>query len=242
MEVLEMQNENVFLATVPSYVLGIVIPIVAILFFACGVGLGIYLINKKLKTAGRSAEKIIEDANKKAEETRKEKILESKQEIHQLKQEANREINDRKKAIQEMENKVNQRELRLDNRSSNLDRREETLNTKERKIDDQKAEIDKLYNQADEIVQEQEKKLVEISGLNQEKAREIILNRVEEDMTKEISLYIKEQEETAKAEVKRKAQCLLANAIQQYSNEMINEKTVSVVALPNDEMKGRIIN
>ena len=242
-----MQFLSVFLA-VPTVVFVICLIAGVILSLFVGFIVANFLIKRKLNKAGMTAEKIIEDANQKAEEIHKEKLSECKEEVLQIKDEANREINDRKKAVQEMENKVNQREDRLDKREEGLnakeqkiDAKERTIDDKERKIDDRKAEIEKLYNRADEIVQEQEKKLVEISELNKEKAREIVLNRVEEDMSKEIAVYIKDQEEKAKEEVKRKSQCLLANAIQQYANDAINEKTVSVVALPNDEMKGRII-
>ncbi len=196
---------------------------------------------EKLANAERTAESIINDANKTAEENRKTTIIETKKEIYQLKQEADKEIKDRKRSVQDLENKVNQRESRLDNRSSNLDKREDNLIAKERKVDELKAQVDQQYAKAEGIVKEQENKLIEISGLNQEKAREIILARVEEDMAMEIAIYARDQEEKAKTEAKKKAQVILANAIQQYSNDAIQEKTVSVVALPNDEMKGRII-
>jgi len=215
--------------------------IASILLLGLGSVVGYFYVQNKLKKAGNSAKKIIEEAKKNAEEYRKQTLLECKQEIYRLKQENDKDIKERKKEVQELENKVSQRELRLDNRSSNLDRREEMLNQKERKIDDRKLEIEKQYSKVEEIIQEQENKLIEISGIGIEKAREIILSRVEEEMTMEIASYIKDQEEKAKNESTRIAQSLLANAIQQYANETVNEKTVSVVSLPNDEMKGRII-
>ena len=218
----------------------VVIPIVvAVVFSGIGIFVGKFIVENKLKKANISAEKIIEDAKVLAEKNKKDKISESKREIHQLKQEADNEIRERKRAVQELENKINQRELRLDNRSDSLDKREDLLQTKEKKLDDRKADIEKQYSKADAIVQEQEKKLVEIANLSQEKARQIILDRVENDMSMEIASYIMEEEEKAKTEVARKAKGL--NAIQQYSNETVYETTVSVVALPNDEMKGRII-
>lgn len=223
-------------------VLEIVIYAVAsILLLGLGVGIGLYILNKNLKKAGKTAAKLIEEAKKTAEENRKQVLLDTKQEIYRLKQETEKDIKERKKEVQDLENKISQREVRLDNRSANLDKREETLNQKERLIDERKLEIEKQYSKVEGLIQEQEKKLIEISNISVEKAREIILSRIEEEMTLEIASFIKEQEEKAKNEVTRKAQCLLANAIQQYANETVNEKTVSVVALPNDEMKGRII-
>lgn len=213
----------------------------SILLLGLGAGVGFYLVHEKLKKAGRSAVKIIEEAKKTAEENRKAALLDSKQEIYRLKQEADKDIKERKREAQEVENKLTQREVRLDNRSANLDRREEGLNQKERKIDERKQDIEEQYSKVEDLIKEQEKKLIEISGIGQEKAREIILSRIEEDMAMEIASFIKDQEEKAKNEASRKAKSLLANAIQQYANETVNEKTVSVVSLPNDEMKGRII-
>ncbi len=212
-----------------------------LLLLALGVGIGYLIIYIRLKNAGKSASKFLEEAKKQAEENRKNQLLEAKQEIYRLKQEADKEVKTRKKEAQDLENKLLQREVRLDNRSANLDKREESLIQKERNIDERKNEIEKQYSKAEEIVQEQEKKLIEISGITQEKARDIILARVEESMALEIASYIKEEEQKAKNEVARRAQSLLANAIQQYANETVNEKTVSTVTLPNDEMKGRII-
>lgn len=215
--------------------------VASILLLGLGALGGYLFVHKQLKKAEISATKIIEDAKKVAEENRKAALLDSKQEIYRLKQEAENAIKERKKEAQELENKLTQREVRLDNRSANLDKREENLNQKERKIDDRKVDVEKQYSKVEELIKEQEKKLIEISGMGQDEARTIILSRVEEDMALEIASYIKDQEEKAKNEAGRKAQSLLANAIQQYANETVNEKTVSVVALPNDEMKGRII-
>ena len=136
------------------------------------------IIDKELSDANISAEKIIEEAKEQAEKTKNEKISESKREIQQLKHEADNEIRERKRAVQDAENKINQRESRLDNRSASLDKREDSLTLKEHKIDERKAEIEEQYNKAESIVHEQEKKLMEISNLSQEKARTIILERV----------------------------------------------------------------
>ncbi|MDD3191341.1 MAG: ribonuclease Y [Bacilli bacterium] len=215
--------------------------IASIMLLGLGAGVGFYLVQQKMKKAGKTAAKIIEEAKKNAEDTRKTSLLDSKQEIYRLKQDAEKEIKERKKEAQDLENKLTQREVRLDNRNANLDKREESLINKERKIDDRKLEIEKEYSKVEEIIQEQEKKLIEISGIGKEKAREIILSRIEEDMAMEIAAFIRDEEDKAKNEANRKAQSLLAYAIQQYANETVNEKTVSVIALPNDEMKGRII-
>jgi len=226
--------------------------IAPILCISLGTGIGIILFRNYYNKTKKTANKIIEDAKKLAEENRRKEVLETKQETHllkqeaekeirQLKQDADKEIKERKKSASDLEQKLLQREERLDNRSNNLDKREETLNQKEHKIDQLKADVEKQYSKAEELIEEQNKKLIEISKLNVDEAKKLILERVEEDMSLEIAVIIKEAEEKAKKESARKAQTLLANAIQQYANEAVSEKTVSVVPLPNDEMKGRII-
>ncbi|HHZ18746.1 MAG TPA: ribonuclease Y [Acholeplasmataceae bacterium] len=226
--------------------------IASILLICAGFGIGYYAFHKKYEKAGKSAQKIIEEAKKAADENRKNMLVETKQEIYRLKQEsekevrnlrneAEREIKDRRRMVDELERKLAQREERLDARSANLDKREEVLNLKEQKNDERKLMLDAQYSKVEELIEEQSKKLLEISGLDIEEARRIILQRVEDEMANEIALLIKDAEERAKTEVSRKAQSLLANAIQQYASETVSEKTISVVPLPNDEMKGRII-
>ncbi len=238
-----------FLAGVTDFLIPILVGIVCL---ALGIGAGIFIIISINKKKGIDAEKIIEEAKKTAEENRKKTVIETKQELYKLKQDsekeikqakadADHEIKERKKSVTELEQKLSQREERLDNRSTNLDKREEGLNAKEQKIDQKKSELDKQFAKVDELIAEQNQKLIEISGLKVEEAKKIILVRIEEEMSQEIAGVIKEAEEKAKAESAKKAQVLLANAIQQYSNEAVGEKTVSTVALPNDEMKGRII-
>ena len=112
-----------------------------------------------------------------------------------MKSEADKEIKERRRNVSDLENKINQREQRLDNRSSNLDKREDNLIVKERKIDEMKNQIDQQYAKAEKTVKEQEEKLIQISGMSQEKAREIIMERVEEDMAMEIAGYQMDQEE-----------------------------------------------
>lgn len=213
----------------------------SMLLIGLGVVAGYFLFKVMYKRAGKTAQKIIEEAKKAAEENRKAIILETKQELYNLRQETEREIREKKKEAAEFENRLLQREERLENRNISLDRREEALNQKERLLDERKAELENLYSKVEDLKAEQERKLVEISGLSVEEAKAIIMDRIEQEMSMEIAAYIKDEEEKAKTEVKRRVQCLLANAMQQYASDIVNEKTVSVVALPNDEMKGRII-
>ncbi len=237
-----------FLLEVEIFVL--ILGLIVCLFI--GFSVGFFVIKMIFKKSNKDANKIIEDAKKTAEDNRKKVVLETKQEIYNLKQEsekelkqmkieAEREVKERKKSANELEQKLSQREERLDNRSNNLDKREEGLNLKEQKVESFKLQLEKQQIKVNELIEEQNKKLIEISGLKVEEAKGIILNRIEEEMESEIATIIKESEDKAKAESSKKAQLLLANAIQQYANDVVGEKTVSVVPLPNDEMKGRII-
>lgn len=241
-------NNLVFLAGNNVWLI-IILSLVAL---AIGVVGGFFVLRYLFKKSGKDANKIIEDAKKAAEEKRRNIVIEAQQEafklkqntdkeIKALKQETDREIKEKRKSVNDLEQKILQREERLDNRSNNLDKREEGLNVKEQKIDQVKADLDKQFAKANELIDEQNKKLIEISGLKVEDAKKIILERIENEMADEVAVVIKEAEDKAKVECNKKAQMLLANAIQQYASDAVSEKTVSVVPLPNDEMKGRII-
>lgn len=224
-----------------------------VLGFVCCLAVGTvggFFLGQKLKAkkdeksfmSGKAAaDKLIENAEAECDRIKKESLAETKQEIFVLKQECDKDIRERKANVVELEAKINQREDSLDRRSSNLDRREEILNLKETKLDEKKIELEQLNNKAEEILVEQERKLAEISGLSKEEASKIILERVKEELSVEIATYIKDEEEKAKLEVRNKAKNILAVAIQKYAGETVSESTVSVVSIPADEMKGRII-
>ena len=224
--------------------------LLVLLIISLGAGVGAYfyalskgkaLIEKKYNDLGKTAENIIETAKKEGEKRQKDMIYEAKKEIAALKAEYEKEVASKNKSLQELEKKLEQREERIDTRSVSLEKREDALVVKENKIEQQKIALEQRSNKIEELIEQQEKKLFEISGLTQSEAKEIVMKKTEEELSQEIAVYIKEEEEKAKAECAKKSQTILANAIQQYANETIQERTVSVVALPNDEMKGRII-
>jgi len=223
--------------------LDLLMPILLGLFIGSILGIAIKSIidARNVKNAKIEAQKILENAEKENERRRRESVIETKQDIHALKQEADKDIKSRSKIISETENRLGKREERLDNRSSNLDRRESVLDKKESHLDDKRLELDKKNSKMDELLVEEERKLVEISQTTTDEAKALIMDRVEHEIGLEITAYIKEQEAEAKLIVDKKARTLLANSIMQYANDATTEKTVSVVALPNDEMKGRII-
>lgn len=222
------------------------IAIILFVVFLCGGVAAGYFIRvkiheKSLKKAKEEAELIVSTAKTQAEANRKEQIAETKAEIQNLKREAEADIKERKSVVFQLENKLTQREESLDRRSLNLDNREESLNMKEAKIDDRKLELDNMYAKAEELVTMQQDKLAEIASLSVNEAREIIMNDVRNQMSLEVAQYIKDEEEKAKLEVTNRAKDILALAIQKYASETSSEKTVSVVSLPSEEMKGRLI-
>ena len=221
--------------------LGVGAVLAGFFMFQRGKDLGKDQVEQKYIQLGKDANKIIEDAKNEGESKKKELIAEGKAEVASLKKDFEHEMREKKNEIQEEAKKLERRENSLDSRSANLDKRENNLEQKENKLEQRILDIEKRSDKIEELITEQEKKLMEISGYTQEEARAIVMQKLEEEMHLEMANYVKEEVEKAKYEANRKSQVILANAIQQYANETIQEKTVSVVALPNDEMKGRII-
>ena len=206
-----------------------------------GVFLGMFIGERGINKAREKANRLIEEAEKQAEKNKKQTLLETKKDIHNLKLEADKQIKERKGELSQVENKLMQREQSLDRRSSNLDKRESNLDKKEETIERRKQSLDDKNIRLDKLIEEQNEKLLEISRYTVEQARDLIFKRVEDEMAHEIAAYIKEQEEEAKLTVDKTAKHLLGQAIQKYAQDVTSERTVSVVSLPNDEMKGRII-
>lgn len=223
----------------------LVIVAVGLLMLVVGLFVGYFFRvkqhDKSLSQARQEVEKIISDGKEQAEKQKRDALVEAKDEIFSLKKDAEVEIKNRKNEVLEQQNKLTQREEILDRRSLNLDKREETLDVKEAKLDDKKAELEQLNIKVEDLLAEQERKLEEIASLTKDDAKNIIMTQVKDSMSQEIAMYIKEEEEKAKDEVQNRAKNILALACQKYASETSSEKTVSVVSLPADEMKGRII-
>ena len=218
-----------------SILLGLIIGIIVGYFFRVKQREG------SLRKTEEECKNLVENAKKEGDKAKKEMVLEAKQEVFSLKKDAEKEIKTRKTEVVELEQKLNQREEQINKRVSNLDKREELLNSKETKLDEKKNEIEEQKSKIDEVLKKQEAKLIEISNVSVEDAKEMIMSKVREDMSNEIALYIRDEEEKAKMNVESKAKNMLALAIQKYASDTTSEKTVSVVGLPSDEMKGRII-
>ena len=195
----------------------------------------------KIAGAQNAAEQIVEEAKHDAENLKKEALLEAKDEIHRLRSEAEQEIRDRRNELQKQENRLLQKEENLDRKDETLDKRESLLEKRDDSLNKRQQHIEEMESKVDEIVRTQQAELERISGLTREEARTIILERVEHELSHDIAVMIKESENRAKEESDKKAKSILSLAIQRCAADHVSETTVSVVNLPNDEMKGRII-
>ena len=190
--------------------------------------------DEKIGSAEDRARAIIDEAVKSAETKKREALLEVKEESIKTKNELDKEIKDRRSEIQRNERRVEQKEVNLDKKLEAIERREQSFAAKEEEIKRQKAEVAKLN---EERIQELER----ISGLTSEQAKEYLLKTVEEDVKLDTAKLVKEMEHQAKEEAGKKAKEYVVNAIQKCAADHVAETTISVVQLPNDEMKGRII-
>ena len=193
------------------------------------------------KSEEHKASNMIEKAKKEADKAKRDALLEAKEETYKLKLETEKEIKEKKNEIKQQEERLLQREEGIAKRDGLLQKREENLDEKENNIIKKQKDIQKLEEKAENIIKEQIEKLEKISGFSKKQAKQEIMKQVEISMAEEISVYIKEKEAEAKLEVDKKAKSLLVESMEKYASDVTNEQTVSVVTLPNDDMKGRII-
>ncbi|HJG97182.1 MAG TPA: ribonuclease Y [Romboutsia timonensis] len=216
-----------------------VIDIISILL---GIAVGIiagYFVRKniyesKIGQANSEADRIIKQAEDDSKRIHKEKLLEAQEEIHKLRTESERENKERRSDLQKFERRVIQKEEILDKKLHNLEQKETSLGDKLKNVARKEEEIEAIKAQ-------QLEKLESISGITSDKAKEIILTNAERDVRREMSIMIKEIESQAKEEAEKKSREIIGYAIQKCAADHVAETTVTVVNLPNDEMKGRII-
>lgn len=211
-----------------------IVLVVGAAFFGIGYWVRKSIAEAKISSAEKAAEQILENARKEADALKKETILEAKDEVHKLRAEAEKETRERRNELQRQERRLQQKEESLDRKLEALERKEEQLANKEKRIEETQEQIDALYRQQ---VQELER----ISNLTSEEARQIILSNVEKEIRHETAQMIKDIEQQAREEAEKKAKNIISLAIQRCAADHVAETTVSVVALPNEEMKGRII-
>ena len=215
--------------------------LLVILGFAFGI-VGVITFNYiNMKKDTKKAESIIDMAKKEADKIKRDSLFEAKEEMHKLKLETDKEIKEKKSEIKESEERLLQRENNMDRRDQTLQNRELSLEERENNLLNKQKEIQEEKDKMEEIKKQQLDELERISKFTKEQAHDEIMKIVEENMGREISAYIKEKESEAKLEVDGKAKEMLVSAMQKYAADVTNEQTVSVITLPNDEMKGRII-
>ena len=206
----------------------------AAIFIPVGIMVRKKSAESKIKSAESEANRILSNARKEAENARKEEILKAKEEVLQSKNELDKEIKERRGEVQQQEKRLFQREEALERRSDNFERKEKEL---ERNIQD----LDKKKKSLDEMYDKQLTELQRIAGLSREEAKKILLEQLDRTLSDEKAALIKAAEQATKETANKKAKELIGYAIQKCAADHTSETTVSVVALPNDDMKGRII-
>ncbi|HBK86178.1 MAG TPA: ribonuclease Y, partial [Firmicutes bacterium] len=192
------------------------------------------IAEQKIGGAEQEATRIVEDAKKTAESKRREALLEAKEEVHRLRSDFDKEVRDRRSELQRLERRVIQRDETLERKLDQLEKKEEQVLRKANELDRQKEMVN-------EIIAKQLAELERVSGLSSQDAKQMLLDSIEKETQYEAALLIKDIEAQAREEGDKKAREIITLAIQRCAADHVAETTVSVVDLPNDEMKGRII-
>nr|WP_326716907.1 ribonuclease Y [Vagococcus sp. B2T-5] len=227
--------EVFFMTTVLLTIIGLIV----------GLAIGYVIVKaryeKSIAGANNTASGIIEQAQKEAETLKKEYLLEAKEENQRHRLEVEGELREERSELKSQENRLLQRESNLDRKDDFLEKRERSVEEKEEKVDSKKQLIDEREKEVSVLISKQQDELERIAELSQDEAKEIIMTETKEELTHERAVMVKESEQRAKEEADRKARNILSLAIQRSAADQISELTVTVVNLPNDDMKGRII-
>lgn len=221
-----------------STIFSILLVIIGLFF---GIGLTFLINHFRVNNAESKIKSLAEKAQKESEKVKRDMLFEAKEEAHKLKMNFDKEMKEKKDEIKESENRLIQREKNMDKRDENYQKREQLLDEREEKLQEKLKKIQNDQNEMEKLKNEQIELLSKISGLDKNKARDLIMKKVEEDMNIEIANYIKDREDEAKLKADKSSKELLVASMQRYSSEVSNEQTVSTIELPNNEMKGRII-
>ena len=212
--------------------------VIALIALVAGLAAGYFYrkntMEKKIGQTEEYARNLLDKAARKAEDKKKEAVLEAKEEVIRLKNELDKEIRDRRSEVTRIERRVNQREEMLDKKMDNLEKREEAINQKS-------EQTQALYDEAEQLRNKQVKELERIAGMTQDEAEQMIISRVQKEAYHDAAAMVRDIEAKAKDEGEKKARNIIALAIQKCAADHVAETTVSVINLPNDDMKGRII-
>ena len=206
----------------------------AVIFTFVGFFLRKKIAESKLESAENEAKRILDLAAKDAENKKKEEIIKAKEEIMLARKDLDEEIRERRGEVQQQERRIVQKE-------ENLDRKTETLERKEKEIEERKAELNTKKQELENTIKKQLEELQKISGLSKDEAKKQLLNEMEKQLVSEKAALLREIETKTKEEAEKNAKQVIGYAIQKCAADHTSETTVSIVALPNDEMKGRII-
>lgn len=196
---------------------------------------------KQIAQAHNSAEGIIAAAKKDAATAKKEAILEAKEESHRYRESVEQELKKRRDEVQRQEDRMLQRETTLDRKDNALEKRENAVSSREHKLDQRNEQIQKSQQQVTQLIEQRQAELEKVAQMSHEDAKELLLKQLQNELKTEREVMIRESEQTAELAADRRAKQLIVEAIQRSAADTVSEATVSVVALPNDDMKGRII-
>ena len=231
---------NIIMSVAP-----LVVVLISIAALLLGSALGFFiskaLVSAKIGKNKSTAVKIIEDAYAEAKTIKKEAVLEAKEEIHKLREDLDREIKDRRGEVQKSEERITQREEFIDKKDLYLDKKQEEIDKSKKELEEKELKITNEIEQQQKIKEDLLNELQKVAGLKKEEAKQILMENIKEDARIESSKCVKRIEEEAKEEARKKAQNIVTLAIQKCATDITSDATVSVVAIPNDEMKGRII-
>ena len=205
---------------------------------AIGIVVGMTIRKKiaesKIESAEQEAKRVVDLAKVEAENMRKEEIFKAKEEIMNSRKELDQEIKERRSEVQKQESRMIQKEENLDRRSENLEKKELDLENEYKGLENQKEEVNKVY-------EKQVEELQKIASLSKDEAREYLLNEMDKEITTEKAKLIRELNQKAKEDANKNAKEIISYAVQKCAADHTSETTVSIVSLPSDEMKGRII-
>ena len=236
----EIAMGNLLLSVSPA-----IVSIISVALFLVGLGLGLvgYKIysNKKIEKNKSNAIKIIEDAYAEAKTIKKEALLESKENAQKVKDEIEQEVKERRNEVVKLEERLNQREEYVEKKEQAVDKKSEQLDEEKKEIAALKENFEKLKADEEQVKVQMLEELERVAKLSRQEAKEMLVGEMRADAQKEAAVIVKQIEDEARENGENKAREIIGQALQRCATETVSEMTVSVVALPNDEMKGRII-
>ncbi|MEY8442110.1 ribonuclease Y [Lactobacillaceae bacterium 24-114] len=198
-------------------------------------------LEKRLTAAHQNAEQILSTAKQDAVTAKKEAILEAKEESHHYREQVEQELQQRRNEVQKQEDRLLQRETSLTRKDDSLEKRETMVNKREHQLEDRANHLKASQEKVNSLVQQQEEQLEKIAEMSHDEAKKLVLNKVKDELKTERAVMIRDSEQDAELTADRTAKKLIVEAIQRSAADVVSEATVSVVNLPNDDMKGRII-